>query len=411
MGGGVGAEEVIDLSTFRNSLDAWAPRIRRLPLEEQRRACVQEPAELVGRPGRGCATKLWEGAPSRHRAPPTAPGFPAGSLRPASRPPPPRAAREPAGGPSSLTGRGLPFCGHFPGTLKPWVLSRGGRARGVSCGAFPQARKLAPKQGGAECPVKHGFVKFLLTQPNIWTKHPSWSDEGGECFSCASFIPNCFVCPQPPPPPVWLARICVLIFSLLALGRLSLHSFIPRPRRNTRSNFLGWMSCDSFCEIKMIAWWWKSTGGAEAEGQSTALASKHHQAGPERKSQLKKTGRGRQARGGAEPRLPNIGRGSCLRTGAGRGLKPRPMRTQLGRAGEGRGGHRHWPLGCCQESGWPWLGLLRLALGFHLGSNCCLEQSTCSSTLLGGKTNSQHFWKAEKKSKLVKFHLPVFSCW
>lgn len=82
-------------------------------------------AGRAGQLGRGCATKLREGAPSRPRAPPTAPGFPAGSLRPAlppALPSPPLPAGAVCWGGGGV-GRGVSSCltslgpslrGHFP---------------------------------------------------------------------------------------------------------------------------------------------------------------------------------------------------------------------------------------------------------------------------------------------------------
>lgn len=117
-----------------------------------------------------------------------------------------------------------------------------------------------------------------------------------------------------------------------------------------------------------------------------------------------------------EPWLPNRagpvplgkGRGLCM----GRGGARSPGLWELSWA-RGWGAGRRPPLVLqrCLESGWPRLGLLRQALGFHLCNSCCLKPSTCSSTFLGGKSNLQGILKSWEKSKLVKFYLllPVVS--
>ena len=153
---GVGAGDRKDLSKFRNPLrSARSPRnpecmLRGAAAEPPRRSL----GERAGQLGQGCATKLREGAPSRPRAPPTAPGFPAGSLRPAlpahpllpspPLPSPPRASWELcAGGAGAEWGRGVSsrltrlspsLRGHFP---RDW------QDPGFLLGSFLRSGKLA----------------------------------------------------------------------------------------------------------------------------------------------------------------------------------------------------------------------------------------------------------------------------
>lgn len=105
-----------------------------------------EEQELVGLRG----TRLCNKAPGRQCSPPTAPGFPAGSLRPASPRPPMGCVRgrgtgRGPGGPSSQTSKPAPSSqaahpvlrGHFPWDWKaPGPFLSGGGALAASCDAF-----------------------------------------------------------------------------------------------------------------------------------------------------------------------------------------------------------------------------------------------------------------------------------
>ena len=176
--------------------------------------------------------------------------------------------------------------------------------------------------------------------------------------------------------------------------RLSFHpssSSAPSP-----PNFLGWISCNSFCMIKteclMVEKHWRSWGRSEPLPRPLNTGRGRHS------TLLTKTGRGGRRGAVSEPTAAKHWAGPCLWTGR---VEPEAQayENSAGPAGEGRGGHHHWLLQGCQESGWPRLGLLRQALGFHLCHNCCLEPSTCSSTFLGRKTNSQHFFKSWEKGE------------
>ena len=155
----------------------------------------------------------------------------------------------------------------------------------------------------------------------------------------------------------------------------------------------------------MVEKHWRSWGRSEPLPRPL-----NNRAGPALRTHLTKIGRGGRRGAGSERRAAKHWAGPCGGQG-GWSLKPRPYENSAGPAGEGRGGPHHWLLQCCQESGWPRLGLLRQALGFHLCHNCCSEPSTCSSTFLGRKTNSQQFFKSwERGEGGMDWGLGVANC-
>lgn len=150
-----------DLSQFRNSLGAWSPRNPESPLRGAAAEPVRERAGRLGRWGEVVQQSSRRRAPSRHRAPPTTPGFPAGSLRPAlPATPPPHVACEPVcwagagagaewGVSSSLTSQGPCLCGHVAQDCTAPGPFLGGAGRGSPwrlLWSFLQAGKLAPRQ-------------------------------------------------------------------------------------------------------------------------------------------------------------------------------------------------------------------------------------------------------------------------
>lgn len=126
--------------------------------------------------GRGCATKLCEGAPGRPRC--AAARFPAGNpprparLRPAPRPPVP-AQRERPGcflGSHSRAHQASEATSPRPGG--PGRLPAVG---GTLASLWSSASgEVGSEAAGSRRPVKRALLKFLLMQLNIYVKHPGW---------------------------------------------------------------------------------------------------------------------------------------------------------------------------------------------------------------------------------------------